>query len=429
MRRSAATLVEYKATIAVGTYAIVVTEPSTSRRPRLWVVSELFYPEEVSTGHFVTGIAEGLSGTFDVRVLCSQPSYAMRGALAPSDEIRNGIRIHRVQPPLFDKNVLPLRILTSLLVTTSLAVALARRVAPRDHVLVVTNPPMLPYVVALVCRIRGAAYTVLVHDVYPDVLIAVGFVARGGVVDRILSRAVRWLYDGAEQVVGLGRDMARNISGRMSAPTKVHVIPNWGDDEQIIPTHPNSGDRFVVQYLGNMGRTHDIETLVGAARLTRDDDIVWTFVGDGAKRSVVERELATGSAGNIALCDRVSAEQLSNTLASADISVVAFVTGMSGISVPSRVYNVMCAARPLLLVADADSEVAELVREYGIGWVVPPGDPVGLAETVRRLASDRAAIASAGAAARALAEAAFTRRAVIDRFRGMFRATLDAQTA
>ncbi len=104
------------------------------------------------------------------------------------------------------------------------------------------------------------------------------------------------------------------------------------------------------------------------------------------------------------------------TLGAADVSVVAFVNGMAGISVPSRVYNVMCAGRPIIVVADRRSEVAELVAEHGLGWIVEPGDVRALVRAVEAAASDPYAVVAAGARARAVAEKFYTRGAVVAQY-------------
>ena len=285
-----------------------------------------------------------------------------------------------------------------------------------DHVIVVTNPPFLPYLVALACRWRGAAYSVLVHDVYPDVLTAVGLISAGGLMERAIAGAVRRLYAHAMRVIVLGRDMATHARARVQDPTKVIVIPNWGDDDVVHPITRGANPRFTVQYLGNIGRTHDIETLIEAARRTRDSGIEWQFVGDGAKLSVVQAAIETEHLRNVSWRGRVGHEQLSETLfGAADVSVVAFVNGMAGISVPSQMYNVMCAGRPIIVVADRGSEVAELVAEHGLGWIVEPGDVRALVRAVEAAASDPYAVAAAGARARAVAKS-ITRGAVVAQY-------------
>src|SRR6187551_2601474 len=81
------------------------------KNDRLWVVSELYYPEETSTGYYLTRIAEGLAEHRDVKVLCGQPTYSARGTVAPRHEIHKGVEIFRASGTTLDKNVIPFRLL------------------------------------------------------------------------------------------------------------------------------------------------------------------------------------------------------------------------------------------------------------------------------------------------------------------------------
>jgi colanic acid biosynthesis glycosyl transferase WcaI len=142
---------------------------------RLWVVSELYYPEETSTGHFLTHIAEGLAAHYPVSALCSQPTYSKRGSRAPRREVRHGVEIHRGLGTTFDKDVLPGKLANALTISLSLFLTALRRFRRGDVALVVTNPPFLPFLTRLACALRGARCVLLIHDVYPETLIAAGW--------------------------------------------------------------------------------------------------------------------------------------------------------------------------------------------------------------------------------------------------------------
>ena len=135
-----------------------------SNNQRVWIVSELYYPELTSTGYFLTGIAEGLAVDYDVSVLCGQPSYRARGTRAPTREICSGVYVRRCRATTLDKNKVALRIVN--LVTISLSIFLSALFSLRrgDIVIAVTNPPLLPYVALLACRMRGGRFVLLVHD-------------------------------------------------------------------------------------------------------------------------------------------------------------------------------------------------------------------------------------------------------------------------
>jgi hypothetical protein len=137
-------------------------------KPTLWVVSELYYPEETSTGYYMTRIAEGLAGGANVKALCSQPTYSKRGTKAPRREIHNGVEIFRVSSTTLDKNVIPFRLINMLTLGLGTLFKALFNFKKGDRVLVVTTPPSTPFVIALASLFKGSAYTLLIHDTYPD---------------------------------------------------------------------------------------------------------------------------------------------------------------------------------------------------------------------------------------------------------------------
>jgi colanic acid biosynthesis glycosyl transferase WcaI len=394
--------------------------------PRLWVVSELYYPEETSTGYFLTQIAEGLARDFPVSVLCSQPTYSSRGQRAPARETRHGVDIHRCRGTVLDKDVLPFRLLNAVTITVSVFVKALAAFRRRDVVLVVTNPPFLPFLVHLAAVLRGARSLLLIHDVYPEGLVAAGFTGRRSALAAGLTWITRALYRSVDGIVVIGRDMKALVRKKLAgAATPVSVIPNWSDTHDVAPspraTNPLLArlgllDAFVVLYSGNMGRTHDLESALAAAEAL-PGEAHFIFMGWGAKRAMLER--AAPGRPNVTVHPPVPRAELSTSLGACDVALISFVADMAGVSVPSRMYNVLAAGRPILAVADADSELAMLVREAGIGWVVAPGDSAGLVRAVREARSDPARLARMGAEARRLAEETHTLAAALDRYRAL----------
>lgn len=366
-------------------------------KPRLFVVSELYYPEETSTGYFLTRIAEGLVDDFDVIAVCARPTYSARELDVEFRAEHNGVSIFRMRSTRFDKDLVLGRLLN--LVTFSVAAFLfcVLRLARGDRVLVVTNPPTVPPLVGLAARLRGASATLLVHDVYPEVLVATGVISRNRLLARALGACATAMYRLFDQIVVLGRDMEALIRGRLGASTdNISIIPNWGDVDEIVPIDPqynsftethNPHGATIVQFSGNIGRTHDPESLLEAAERLKDrSDIVFQFIGYGGKASLV-RDPSSSQHGNVAYLPRQPRDMLNGMLSAADVVVIPFVPGMLGVSVPSRMYNVMAAATPILALADPQSELAQVVREENCGWALTCGDVDGLVATLLYLAT------------------------------------------
>lgn len=404
-------------------------------KPRLWIASELYYPEETSTGYFVTRIAEGLVDEFDVRVISGLPTYSERDRAVASREQRAGTHISRMWGTRFDKDRLLLRVAN--LVTFSLSTFwfALRHLRRGDLVMVLTNPPTLPLVLLIAGRIRGARLTVLVHDVYPEVLVATGHLKRSGRVYRTLAKASSWLFRAFDRVYVLGRDMADIFAEKMGdRADRIALIPNWADLDDIAPVDASANrvlaeaglaGKTIVQFSGNLGRTHDVETVLGAAAALRGNTAVqFLFVGYGGKSSLIRTEATRRELHNVTFMPRQPRERLSEMLSTSHLTVIAFVDQMYGISVPSRMYNVLAAGKPIAAIAHPQSELALTVRENAAGWVIGDPDAPTLTALIEQLATAEglAEATRRGASARAAAIKRYSLRTVLSLYVQEFRA-------
>lgn len=358
---------------------------------RLWVVSELYYPEETSTGHFMTAIAEALAERFDVRVLTNQPTYSARGTRALRIERRNGVTIRRCRATTFDKrNLLP-RLVNVVTITLSLFLNAVMRVRRGDVVLAVTNPPSLPWMVALACRVRGGTFVLLVHDVYPDGLVAAGLTRPDSFMAKVIRKATTWAYRSARHVVTIGRDMQKLVQARIGDGRRVNFIPNWADDEveprlrsqsSLIHELGIAGD-FIVEYAGNIGTPNDFDTILAAAERLKDEHgIRFLILGWGSRENWVRSEVEARNLTNVILAGSRPRADQNDFLSAADLAVISLRQGMLGVAMPSRTYNTMASQRPILATCEPDSELWLLINEENIGWAVRPGDVQGFVDAI-----------------------------------------------
>jgi glycosyltransferase involved in cell wall biosynthesis len=386
--------------------------PDASKCAPVWIVSELYYPEETSTGGSLTILGEGLARSFIVRALCSQPTYNARGVTAPSY-----------------KEVLVFRLINLLTISLSIAALALRHIRRDDRVIVVTNPPLLPFLIAAVCRLRGAWTLLLIHDVYPETLTLTGMLAPASFVARVLDRATRYLYKNVDCIIVLGRDMEALVRRKLEGVERqVVTIPNCPHEpDRIRPTLRSSNallerlgfvNNFVVQYSGNMGRTHGLESLVDAARrLATISNVHFLFIGWGAKKRWLEQFVESLGLSNITVLPYLPREELATSLNACDIAIISFVPGMIGSSVPGRMYNIMAAGKPILAVTEPEAELGLVVTEEEIGWVVPPGDVTKLVETILEANRNPQLIADMGRRARELVETKYAVELVFDQYK------------
>ncbi len=397
-------------------------------KPRVWVLSELYYPEQSATGYYVTGVGEALALEFDVCVLCAQPTYASRGIRAPRREYRRGVTIYRCLATTFNKDRLAFRFINLLTISLSILLNGLFRIRSGDVVFVVTNPPTLPFVGSLICKVRKNALVLRIEDVYPEAMIAAGITRPRSFIVRIIDRVHKWLYQHAAAIVVLGYDMKALVERKtVASMNNISVIPNWADVQQIRPLPRGSNpllqqlgleDKFVLQYSGNMGRTHDLEILLEVATQLRPvENLHFLFIGSGAKAPYVRRIQALRKLINVTVLPPLEREQLAVSLNACDIAVISFVSGMAGVSVPSRMYNILAAGKPILAIADKESELSRVIEESKLGWVVPPGDRFTLHKTIMEVYENRTLLPGYAAKARALVEREYTYESVTDRYK------------
>ena len=375
-------------------------------------------------------IAEGLATRWPVTVLCGYPPDS-RVNKAPAVENRNGVVVRRSLGTKFDKNRVWLRTLNLVTISFSIFIKAMRTVHRGDKVLVVTNPPALPFFASIVCSLRQAKCYLLIHDLYPEVMTAAGLLAPEGLTASLLNRLNGWLYSRMEKIIVLGRDVKKVVAVRHhSIGSRIVIIPNWSDVDEIVPmkrteneflAHLGIIDKFVILYAGNMGRTHGIENLLAAARTLQErDDVHFLFAGDGAKRQWLEESVKTFGLNNVTILPLQPRRKLCALLNACDVAIVSFIPGMAGVSVPSRMYTIMAAGKPIIAVADEDSELALVVREEGIGWIVPPDQPDSLAAVIQQIESKAKVVGEMGKRARGAAEKKYPFKKILESYQNLF---------
>ena len=372
-----------------------MTDKAPVCRPgnRLWVLSEVFYPEETGTAYYITKIAEHLAETRDVAVLCVQPSYSRAGDRAPAREKHKGVEIYRCGAILPRRKTIAARLLKMTSITLSLALNALFRVSRGDSILVVTNPPTLPVIAALISLVLRVPYILVVHDVYPDIMAACGLTTTRSLMYKLMQRVSRFVLRRASGEVHPGRKEENALLGQLGLSGKM-----------------------VVLYAGNMGDPHGIDTLAAAARvLAEDEEVHFLFIGSGPKRRIIE-ELVESGVGNVTiLAPRPRVEQ-EDFLNACDVSILSLVSGMLGLAVPSRTYNIMAAGKPVIALVPQASETANVVREEGIGWVVEPGNPEQTVEAILAAKQNRQLLREMGARARVAAEVKYSPEIILRQF-------------
>ncbi|KRR06734.1 glycosyl transferase [Bradyrhizobium jicamae] len=293
------------------------------------------------------------------------------------------------------KGALGKRAVAELLFTVRIFFALLARLKRGDVTLTVPAPFMLPYAFAAAAKLKGAKSVLIMHDLYPDVLVMVGLLKPQSMLARAMHALNAPMFRALGAVVIIGRDTEKLLLRyRGMTRDRIRFIPNWATlapgVRAIAPDNPyrrSFSGRFVVGLSGNLGFTHDPVIVFEAARLLRDDkDIHFLLSGWGVGFDQLKTMQAEAKLPNVTLVERVEDDQLEIFLSAADVWIIPYRKNVAGVSVPSRFYNLLAIGRPVILVSEADAEAALTVTEHDVGWVVEPGNADELAKTVSHAA-------------------------------------------
>jgi glycosyltransferase involved in cell wall biosynthesis len=415
----------------------------TPPAPRVHFVNRFFHPDTSATSQILSGIATGLASRgFETHVTAGRGLYGDPTARLASREIVDGVIVRRIATTRFSRSGTWWRALDDVCFLASVTVHLVRHVHRGDILVAKTDPPLLCFAAALVGWLRGAIVVNWLQDLFPEVAVAAGIGGRpaGRLLAALLALRDRTLKR-ARCTVAVGERMAAYLRDRGLADNKVRVIGNWSDPDQVRPQarsglRPAWGleDKLVVGYAGNLGRVHEYAPFVEAIRIlaARTHDpvarrIVFAFIGGGALRAPLEAAVRDAGLPNVRFFPYQPAERLADTLALADIHLVSLRPEMEGFVVPSKIYGVMAAARPVVFIGAPDGELAELIRHHAIGRAVPAGDGQRLAEAISDLAADAETRQAMGARARALFEARFTRELAVTAWDDLLREIVQAR--
>src|SRR5258707_136184 len=333
---------------------------------RVVFVNRYFHPDHSATSQMVSDLAFHLASRgWQVAAITSRQLYDEPEARLPRRENVRGVEIIRIGSTTFGRASLFGRGIDYL--SFGLNALLLIRKQKNSLIVAMTDPPLTSVVAAM----SGRPFVNWIQDLFPDVAEALGVRA-----PRCLHRLRDWSLRRARRNVVIGEQMALRLrSGQAPRVPNVVVQHNWADAELHPVDVPH--DKFVVGYSGNLGRAHDVATMVGAMRLLRDDaNVVFSIRGGGAKLDEIRKE----NLPNVRFEPYAARERLSESLSSADAHLVTLNPTLEGLIVPSKFYGVIAVARPLLYVGSPDGELARLVKQHGIRYGIEPGGSVTVAD-------------------------------------------------
>lgn len=391
------------------------------QKKTLWIVSELFPPEETSTGYIMGEIANTMVDEYEVRVICGPEQYDKNKKISTDSvgSIDPSIKIIRVDPVVENKKSKLSRIRKFLLMSWRLYAVARKNIKKGDKVLMVTNPFPLIVLMGHLRRHRDFTLSMLVHDIAPEGLYTdihiPSFVYP--MVEKMFNKA----YSSTDLLISIGRDMSEVLAckcGKYAHKPSIEIIENWGDVVGIYPRPRPISDKIIIQYAGNIGNAQGVGEFVNTLHESNCSNIEFSIWGTGSAESAIKEQVyQLGLEDRVVFNGPYMRSQQSEILNKCDIALVRLVKGMYGLGVPSKTYNILAAGKPILYIGERGTEIWRVVEENGNGFCFEPSDTEGLCAFLHSLSMNfLPKLQEMGAISRRLAENNYSKDIILNKF-------------
>jgi len=363
---------------------------------KILLLNHYFPPDTSATARMAAVVAGALSAQHDVTLLCGRPSYDPSERLPWrlwQTEQAGRLRIIRVGSTAYARYQMKWRVVNYL--TYAALAGLRALFTPCDVVLSMTDPPFMGIVGAFVAKLRSKPHVYNIRDLYPDMALA-GKIVRSGLLTRVWTVLHQWALRCTTLVIALGEDMRARLIAKGVDPRRIAIVRDGAEMARAHSPQPPldpeviraiRGDfRVVLLHAGNLGFYGAWDTLLAAARQLQDDGVGFVFVGEGAERDRLE-SVAAGLK-NVRFLPFFPASKIPSVLAAPDAHVITVRRGLEGVVVPSKMYGILAAGRPIVALAPRESDPASLGVRRGFGVSADPDKPDELVAVVRALAAD-----------------------------------------
>lgn len=406
------------------------------------IITTMYAPDLGPAAPLVTMLSEGLVKLgHQVTVITTVPHYpsgqvpaTFRGKLLWRSR-ENGVELIRIGLPSVNRKNLSQRLIQ---IVYFQLIASFVNIGHQYDVVLSGTPSiavLLPYLRFVVLSRKPAIYSV--HDVYPDVGVALG-IFRHKLMIKAVAILERFCLNHAKLVRILSESFRTGLHKLGVPDTKMVLIYDWVDIDLIQPLPRENlfsseygiADRFTVLYAGNIGLSQGLENIIATAELLIDHkDIVFVFVGDGAGREFLQSQAMQKQLSNVQFVPFQPRQRLPEVLASADISLVILRQGIGSASLPSKTFSIMASGRPILVSVDEESETTQLIKRAEAGLWVPAEDPRRTAEAILSLRNNKALLDQLGHNGRIWAEHNHSPQNAVKQFEKLFRTAISMKNA
>ncbi len=370
-----------------------MVEKVKTDKKKLLIYAHYYIPDVASTGQILRELAEGMIHEFDITIVCVVPSYTGKVAdeykkkMFYKEEI-NGVKVIRIRVPEFSKSNKLSRVKNILSYFIGAMIA-TFKVGKMDYVYSISQPPILGGLLGVWGKwMKRAKYIYNIQDFNPEQTMAVGY-SKNKLVLKAMMMFDKFSCRQADKVIVVGRDMVETLKGRFKGRKVPNhtFINNWIDEKEIYPLPPGHEkvvtfkekyglqDKFIIMYSGNLGLYYDLENLMNVIEKFKDrDDVVFAFIGEGTIRESLVQYKEKNNLQNVRFIPYQDKADLIYSLNAGDVHWCLNAKGIKGVSVPSKLYGIIAAGKPIIGALEAGSEARLIIEDTNCGYVTEPGN-------------------------------------------------------
>lgn len=370
-----------------------MVEKVKTDKKKLLIYAHYYIPDVASTGQILRELAEGMIHEFDITIVCVVPSYTGKVAdeykkkMFYKEEV-NGVKVIRIRVPEFSKSNKLSRVKNILSYFIGAMIA-TFKVGKMDYVYSISQPPILGGLLGVWGKwMKRAKYIYNIQDFNPEQTMAVGY-SKNKLVLKAMMMFDKFSCRQADKVIVVGRDMVETLKGRFKGRKVPNhtFINNWIDEKEIYPLPPGHEkvvtfkekyglqDKFIIMYSGNLGLYYDLENLMNVIEKFKDrEDVIFAFVGEGTIRENLVQYKEKNNLQNVIFIPYQDKSDLIYSLNAGDVHWCLNAKGIKGVSVPSKLYGIIAAGKPILGALEKGSEARLIIEETQCGYVTEPGN-------------------------------------------------------
>ncbi|MGL5032288.1 MAG: glycosyltransferase family 4 protein [Microcystaceae cyanobacterium] len=388
---------------------------------KLSIINEFFPPDYAATGQLIEELARQLERRgMTIEVFTGQPGYAFSISVAASLETQGNVRIQRSRSTKLWSKRIRGRMIRGLLFTARAFLHIIKHSFRYDLFLLTSAPPFLAIAgyLAHILSFGKISYICLIYDLYPDIAIRLDVIDAKHWVIKLWRGINREIWKKAKAIIVLSEGMKTEV-GQLAPEIlpKVAVIPSWSDPENIIPLPKIDNwfaqkyqltDCFTVLYSGNMGRCHDMNTILESMKQLKDEAVQFVFIGGGPKLEDFQRRVNELGLDKTIFLSYQDKNILPYSLTACDLALVSVAPEVENLVAPSKIYSALAAGKAIAVICPPNSYLNKLVTDSQCGITVKNGDQNSLTDFICKLKNNPELANEIGRASRRYLELNFT---------------------